>query len=187
MIWQQGYNPLENMVVSTILAAVPVMVMLVGLGFLHLKAHVAAGLGLLAALVVAVFAYSMPAEMAGKAAVLGGLTGLLPIGWIVLMRRSGTSPTPALWHCRSALALRAAAPCRENRAGRPGNGSAPFVLAGATRVEPKIRARPGGFRLRQVNPAEIGRRKNPMLFPGEPVGVDGQALARPFASARGGR
>lgn len=42
---------------------------------MHLKAHVAAGLGLLAALVVAVFAYSMPAEMAGKAAVLGGLTG----------------------------------------------------------------------------------------------------------------
>ena len=74
MIWQQGYNPLENMVVSTILAAVPVVVMLVGLGFLHLKAHVAAGLGLLAALVVAVIAYGMPAEMAGKAAALGGLT-----------------------------------------------------------------------------------------------------------------
>jgi lactate permease len=58
--------------------------MLVGLGFLHLKAHVAAGLGLAAALVVAVFAYGMPAPMAGKAAMLGGFTGLLPIGWIVL-------------------------------------------------------------------------------------------------------
>ena len=84
MIWQQGYDPLENMVVSTVLAAVPVVVMLVGLGFLHLKAHVAAGLGLLAALAVAIFAYGMPTEMAGKAALLGGLTGLLPIGWIVL-------------------------------------------------------------------------------------------------------
>ena len=68
MIWQQGYDPFGNMVVSTLLAALPVVMMLVGLGFLHLKAHVAAGLGLAAALVVAVFAYGMPAPMAGKAA-----------------------------------------------------------------------------------------------------------------------
>jgi lactate permease len=84
MTWQQTYDPFSSMVVSTVAAALPVVVMLVGLGFLHLKAHLAAGLGLLAALVIAIFAYGMPAEMAGKAAVLGGLTGLLPIGWIVL-------------------------------------------------------------------------------------------------------
>ena len=84
MIWQQGYDPFGNMIVSTLLAALPVVVMLVGLGFFHLKAHIAAGLGLAAALVVAVFAYGMPAPMAGKAAMLGGFTGLLPIGWIVL-------------------------------------------------------------------------------------------------------
>jgi lactate permease len=84
MIWQQGYNPFGNMVVSTALAALPVVVMLVGLGFLHLKAHIAAGAGLVAALLVAIFAYGMPADMAGRAAMLGGLTGLLPIGWIVL-------------------------------------------------------------------------------------------------------
>jgi lactate permease len=84
MIWQQTYNPTGSMVASTALAAVPVVVMLVGLGFLHLKAHVAAGLGLLAALGIAVFTYGMPAELAGKAALLGGFTGLLPIGWIVL-------------------------------------------------------------------------------------------------------
>jgi len=84
MVWQQIYNPTGNMVLSTLLAAVPVVVMLVGLGFLHLKAHIAAAAGLLSALVIAVFAFGMPAEMAGKAAFLGGLTGLLPIGWIVL-------------------------------------------------------------------------------------------------------
>jgi lactate permease len=72
------------MVVSTLLAAIPVVVMLVALGFMHIKAHIAAGLGLVAALVVAILAYGMPAEMAGKAAMYGGLTGLLPIGWIVL-------------------------------------------------------------------------------------------------------
>jgi lactate permease len=84
MAWQQIYDPFNNMVVSTLLAAVPVVVMLVGLGFLHIKAHFAAALGLLAALAIAIFAYGMPASMAGQAAVLGGLTGLLPIGWIVL-------------------------------------------------------------------------------------------------------
>lgn len=84
MIWQQTYNPLGNMALSTLLAAVPVVVMLVGLGFLHLKAHIAAAFGLLSALLIAIFAFGMPAEMAGKAAFLGGLTGLLPIGWIVL-------------------------------------------------------------------------------------------------------
>ena len=72
------------MTISTLLGAVPVVVMLVGLGFLHLKAHIAAGAGLLAALAIAIFAYGMPASMAGNAAFYGGLTGLLPIGWIVL-------------------------------------------------------------------------------------------------------
>jgi len=72
------------MFLSTLLAAIPVVVMLVGLGFLHMKAHIAAGAGLAAALAVAIFTYGMPTEMAANAALYGGLTGLLPIGWIVL-------------------------------------------------------------------------------------------------------
>ena len=84
MIWQQVYDPLSNMWISTLLAAIPVVVMLVGLGFLHMKAHFAAGAGLIAALLIAVFVYNMPAGMAGRAALFGAFTGLLPIGWIVL-------------------------------------------------------------------------------------------------------
>ena len=84
MVWQQIYDPFGNMIISTALAAVPVVVMLVALGFLHIKAHIAAGLGLIAAVAVAVFAYGMPPAMAGTAAMFGGFTGLLPIGWIVL-------------------------------------------------------------------------------------------------------
>jgi lactate permease len=84
MVWQQVYDPFGNMFISTALAAIPVVVMLVALGFMHIKAHIAAGLGLLAAVGVAVFAYGMPLDMAGRAAMYGGFVGLLPIGWIVL-------------------------------------------------------------------------------------------------------
>ena len=84
MTWQQIYDPFHNMFISTALAAIPVVVMLAALGFFHIKAHVAAGMGLVAAILVAVFAYGMPADMAGRAALFGGFTGLLPIGWIVL-------------------------------------------------------------------------------------------------------
>ena len=56
MVWQQIYDPLGSMALSTLVASVPVVVMLVGLGFLHLKAHIAAGAGLLAAILIAVLA-----------------------------------------------------------------------------------------------------------------------------------
>src|SRR5258708_39438409 len=84
MVWQQVYDPLSNMWLSTLLAAIPVVVMLVGLGFLHMKAHLAAGAGLIAALVIAVFGYNMPPGMAGRAGRFGAFTGLRPIGWIRL-------------------------------------------------------------------------------------------------------
>ncbi len=84
MVWQQVYDPFHNMVLSTLVAIIPVAVMLVGLGFLHLKAHVAAAAGLAASIIVAIFGFGMPAGLAGNAAFYGGLVGLLPIGWIVL-------------------------------------------------------------------------------------------------------
>jgi lactate permease len=83
-MWNQVYDPLNNPWLSTIAAALPVVVMLVALAFFHIKAHIAAALGLLTALIVAIFIYSMPATTAISAAVFGAANGLLPIGWIVL-------------------------------------------------------------------------------------------------------
>src|SRR5215475_7062413 len=84
MVWSQVYDPFHNMFLSTLVAAIPIVVMLGCLAFLHMKAHWAAILGLVAALAVAILAYGMPAKMAGLAAFNGALFGLLPIGWIVL-------------------------------------------------------------------------------------------------------
>ena len=84
MGWQQVYDPLGNAWLSTLLAALPVVVMLGGLAFLRWQAPWAAGAGLAAAGAVAVGVYGMPGSMALSAAALGAMTGLLPIGWIVL-------------------------------------------------------------------------------------------------------
>ena len=67
MVWQQIYDPFGNPILSTLMAAVPVVVMLAALAFFHVKAHLAALMALASALVIAIFAFGMPANMAGSA------------------------------------------------------------------------------------------------------------------------
>lgn len=83
-MWSQVYDPFGNMLLSALVAAIPVFVLLGAIGIFEIRAHLAAALGLLAALLVATIGYGMPPPMAGMAAVYGAAFGFLPIGWIIL-------------------------------------------------------------------------------------------------------
>ena len=83
-MWQQNYAPLGSTALSTLVAALPLLVLLGLLAARRVRAHVAALLALAMALVVAVGVVGMPAGMAARAALLGAAYGFLPIGWIIL-------------------------------------------------------------------------------------------------------
>jgi len=83
-MWPQVYDPLGSPALSTLVAALPVAVLLGALGVFRMKAHAAALLGLASALAVAVAAFGMPARLALATAAFGAAYGLLPIGWIIV-------------------------------------------------------------------------------------------------------
>jgi L-lactate transport len=81
--YQQDLNPLENRLLSTAFAALPVLVLfwlLVPRRWLAPKAGLA---GAITALLVAWLVYKMPLGMASMAFVHGAAFGLLPVGWTI--------------------------------------------------------------------------------------------------------
>jgi len=91
----QNYNPLGNVFLSTLVAAVPILVLLYfialhphrdkrGVKHLGIKAPYAAFYGVLAAFLVSCLAFGMPLPSAISAFALGSLSGFLGIIWIVL-------------------------------------------------------------------------------------------------------
>lgn len=83
-MWNQVYDPFGNATLSTIVAAVPVVILLGLIASNAVKAHIAALIALIAANLVAIFVFTMPVDMSLRATVLGAVTGFFPIGWIVL-------------------------------------------------------------------------------------------------------
>src|SRR5512135_3284203 len=83
-MWNQIYDPLNSKILSTCAAALPVVTLLVLIASNKVKAHIAAVIALIVANCVAIFIFTMPADMSLRATVLGIVTGFFPIGWIVL-------------------------------------------------------------------------------------------------------
>jgi len=82
--WTQGYNPMGAWGVSTLFAALPIVVLLGAMAVLRLKAHVAACAGLITALAVAMLVFHMPIRLGLTAATYGAGYGLFPVCWIIL-------------------------------------------------------------------------------------------------------
>jgi lactate permease len=84
MVWHHSYDPLGSPLLSTLAAAVPLVVLLGLLAYAGWSGLRAALAGLAAAMLIACFVFGMPGDAVAMAAVHGALFGLFPIGWIVV-------------------------------------------------------------------------------------------------------
>ncbi len=82
--WMQIYDPLGNLWLSSLVAALPIIFFFVALAVLRMKGHVAGTITVAISLAVAIFFYKMPVEMALASAGYGFLYGLWPIAWIII-------------------------------------------------------------------------------------------------------
>src|SRR5688572_12764687 len=83
-MWQHNYEPVgESLGLSAVVAAIPIVVLFVMLGVLRKPAWMAALSALVSAILVALFAYGMPAQLALMSALYGAAFGFFPIAWIV--------------------------------------------------------------------------------------------------------
>ncbi|WP_030216413.1 L-lactate permease [Streptomyces sp. NRRL WC-3626] len=69
---------------SALVAALPLLIVLVLLGGVRMKAHLAGLTGLLTAVLVACLAYGMPLDQTLSSGVQGAVFGVFPIMWIVI-------------------------------------------------------------------------------------------------------
>jgi lactate permease len=83
--WEQGYLLFgQGVAVSSAIAALPILAVLLLLGVFRRAAWIAGTVGLIVALQVAVMCYRMPPVLAVSSALYGAAFGLFPISWIVL-------------------------------------------------------------------------------------------------------
>ncbi|MGE7960522.1 lactate permease LctP family transporter [Pseudomonas sp. NPDC089530] len=82
--WQQLYSPLGSLGLSALAAVIPIVFFFLALAVFRLKGHVAGSITLALSILVAIFAFQMPADMAFAAAGYGFAYGLWPIAWIIV-------------------------------------------------------------------------------------------------------
>ena len=84
MPWSQIYDPLGHPWLSTVIAALPIVVLLGALAVFKIKAHLAALVALATSIAIATIVFGMPTKMAFSSLLFGAAYGLFPIGWIIL-------------------------------------------------------------------------------------------------------
>ena len=84
MTWTQVYDPLHSWILSTLVAALPILVLFGMLAGLRVKPHWCAIGGAGTAVAVAVIIFGMPLRLAGMSFVYGVGFGVVKIAWIVL-------------------------------------------------------------------------------------------------------
>ncbi|MFL6583641.1 MAG: L-lactate permease [Chthoniobacterales bacterium] len=84
MTWTQVYDPFGHWWLSTLIAALPIVVLLGLLAGLKVRAHLCAMAGAATAILIAIVAFKMPALLAVSSFVYGAAFGLLKIVWIVI-------------------------------------------------------------------------------------------------------
>ncbi|MDB6025043.1 MAG: L-lactate transport [Verrucomicrobiales bacterium] len=82
--WSQNYDPLNSSLLSTLAAALPIVVLLGSIAVARMRIHFAAILGLIVAFALAVGLFKMPFKVAAATTLYGAAYGLFPIGWIIL-------------------------------------------------------------------------------------------------------
>ena len=83
-MWQPDFTPVSgSLPLSALVAALPILVLLLLLGAMRKPAWMASLIGLATAMLVAAAVYGMPAGRLFAAATNGAAFGLFPIGWVV--------------------------------------------------------------------------------------------------------
>ncbi|MNO67590.1 L-lactate permease [compost metagenome] len=83
-IWNQVYNPVDNIWVSAIIAGAPLIFFIVALTLFKLKGYTAGILSTIVAAFIALFFYDMPLQKVIGSGFYGLLTGLWPVASIVV-------------------------------------------------------------------------------------------------------
>src|SRR5215469_6677825 len=81
--WAQNYNPTGNVWLSTVLAAMPLVLLLALMLVFRMKAHRAALVTLAVAILTTIVVFHMPVKLALLASMDGGMYGLFPVFWII--------------------------------------------------------------------------------------------------------
>jgi len=83
-MWQHNYHPIGGSLgASAAVSAIPIVVLFVMLGVLRKPAWMSAVSALGSALVIALLAYGMPAQLALLSTIYGAAYGIFPIAWVV--------------------------------------------------------------------------------------------------------